>query len=378
MRAFRSSSAVLALALGALAAPAACAQDLSLSGFGTLALGRSSGSCESNAAMASAYTGYCTRAIADWGHGGVYTPSTSAKPESRLGLQGQAKFDANFSATVQLTARSLEEQHLNLEWAYLTARLSPDWTLQLGRKRLPLYYYSDFQDIGFAYNTVRPSPDVYGWDVVNYNGASLAWSRDVGEWTLRAEALAGSENSKKNPYSRLVVDDPMDVKWSGITGLVLEFSRDWFSGRLSYTRSQFQQTDHNTGVVLATLSGKTRVNQSFLGAAFNADIGAWTLRSEVGRSDRAELGYKASFYLLTAGYRIGAYTLTAGTSQYRETTPYPADYVPVVDRGSLLALRYELHKGGALKLQYDRISDRGSSPFAGSARLLSASYDFVF
>lgn len=59
-----------------------------------------------------------------------------------------------------------------------------EWKLQIGRKRLPLYYYSDFQDVGYAYNTVRPSPDVYGWDIVNYNGASLSTTRSLGDWTL--------------------------------------------------------------------------------------------------------------------------------------------------------------------------------------------------
>lgn len=367
--------ALLAVTLAGLPAEA---QEFSVSGFGTLALGQTSGACETNAAMASAFNGPCTRAIADWGHGGVYTTSLSGKPESRLGVQGQAKLSSDWAATVQITGRALDEQHLNLEWAYLSYKINPDWTLQIGRKRLPLYYYSDFQDIGYAYNTIRPSPDVYGWDVVNYNGASLSWAKDVGEWSLRSDFLFGTENSRKNPYSRLVSDDPMDVKWSGIAGVAFEFSREWFTGRLSYTRSLFQQTDHHSGVVQTSLSGKTRANQSFLGLALNGDIGNWVLRSEFGNSDRAELGYKASFYLLTAGYRFGAFTVTGGASEYRETTPYPADYVPVRDRGALLALRYELHKGGALKLQFDKVSDRGAAPFAGSTKLISASYDFVF
>ena len=377
---FRSFTQAGAVALCGLLGMSgtAQAQDFSFSGFGTLALGRSSGDCESNSAMASAYSGACTRSIVDWGHGGVYLPSTSARPESRLGAQGKLVLSPDWSATVQLTARALDEQHLNLEWAYLTYKINPDWALQLGRKRLPLYYYSDFQDIGYAYNTVRPSPDVYGWDVVNYNGASLSWSKDVGDWSLRAEALLGSETSRKNPYSKLVSDDPKDIKWSGIGGLAFEFGRDWFTGRLSYVRSKFQQTDRKSGTVETLLSGKTRVNQSFLGLALNGDIGDWVLRSEFGQTDRAGLGYKAKFNLLTAGYRVGAFTLTGGISGYKETTPYPADYEPVHDRGALLALRYEVHKGGALKLQYDKVTDRGVAPFAGSSRLLSASYDFVF
>ncbi|MEF3019424.1 hypothetical protein V3478_33245, partial [Pseudomonas aeruginosa] len=86
----------------------------------------------------------------------------------RAGVQGEWQLDPQWSAVAQITARTLQDQHVKLEWAYVTYAPTPEWKLQVGRKRIPLYYYSDFQDVGFAYNTVRPSPDVYGWDVVNY------------------------------------------------------------------------------------------------------------------------------------------------------------------------------------------------------------------
>lgn len=114
------------LLTAALAGLPAQAQEFSVSGFGTLALGQTSGACETNAAMASAFNGPCTRAIADWGHGGVYTTSLSGKPESRLGVQGQARLSSDWSATVQITSRALDEQHLNLEWAYLSYKINPD------------------------------------------------------------------------------------------------------------------------------------------------------------------------------------------------------------------------------------------------------------
>lgn len=203
----------LGMALGLMLAGLAPvqAQELKVSGFASLVAARSNGSCQPHA-LAERYDASCTRWVADWAHGGVITSDWEADVESRAGLQVDWKLDRQWSATAQLTARTLKDQTLNLEWAYLSYAFSPEWKLQVGRKRIPLYYYSDFQDVGYAYNTIRPSPDVYGWDVVNYNGASLSTSQNLGDWTMRAELFGGGEKSRKNPYLRLFSDEPPDVK----------------------------------------------------------------------------------------------------------------------------------------------------------------------
>ncbi|MDC8773502.1 hypothetical protein [Roseateles albus] len=353
---------------------AAQAQEFSGSGFASLVAGRTFGDCVVGN-LASKFNDGCTRYIADWGHAGVYDQDFSATPESRLGLQGSVKFNPQWSATAQVTARTLKDQHLNLEWLYLSYQIAPEWTLQVGRKRLPLYYYSDFQDVGYAYNTIRPSPDVYGWDVVNYNGVSLSYATEVGAWTLRTEVLGGSEKSKKNPYSSLYNEADKTVEWGGVGGASFEFSRDWFTGRLSYVRSKFKQTDRDSGTVDVYSNGP---KQSFLGLALNADWGDWIVRSEFGRADRETLNYKANFFLATLGYRMGKFTLTAGASAYRESSYDEQAYAPVKLRSGLAALRYEVHKDAALKLQFDHVSDSSSAPGAGSSRVLSASYDLVF
>ncbi|MFX6019194.1 hypothetical protein ABTF08_20165, partial [Acinetobacter baumannii] len=80
--------------------------------------------------------------------------------------------------------------------------------------------------------------------------------------------------------------DPVDVKWSGITGAAVEFGRDWFTGRLSYTRSNYESRDHASGSLQALLDGSTRAKQEFLGLALNGDWDDWQLRSEFGTTKR--------------------------------------------------------------------------------------------
>lgn len=359
------------------AIPAPSDSGFSYSGFATLAAGRTFGACRPASGLVAQYSQRCTRYIADWAHAGVYTPHLSFSPESRAGIQLSDQMTSELSGTVQVTARSLADQHLNLEWAYLSYRLAPGWTVELGRKRLPLYYYSDFQDVGYAYSTVRPPPDVYGWDIVNYDGASLSYSTEALGWSVRSDVYAGAEHSRDNPYARLFSTHPQKVEWNDILGSAVEFSRDWFTGRLSYTAIKYRATDAVNGPV-ELYNGSTAAAQHFLGAAVNVDLGAWAIRSEVGEALRQTSGYKSWFYSVSAGYRFGRITPTLGWSTYRESTPYTASYTPNGNTTLTAALRLEVQKSAALKLQFNQMHDKTDPSTIGSAKVLSASYDVVF
>lgn len=78
------------------------------------------------------------------------------------------------------------------------------------------------QDIGYAYPWVRVPPDVYGWDIANYNGASVTYAGSAGDWSLRSSVFGGGETSRRNDYSRLYYDEGKDVKWHRIAGADLE------------------------------------------------------------------------------------------------------------------------------------------------------------
>lgn len=361
------------MALGAPLAVPAHAVEFSTSGFATLAVGRTNGSCSASGLVAS-ISDDCTRYIADWSHNGVYEASWSAKPESRVGLQGTAKFNAQFSATGQVVSRALPDQHANLEWLYLTYQPTNEWTIQIGRKRLPLYYYSDFQDVGYAYNTVRPSPDVYGWDVVNYNGLSVSRTMMLGDWSVRTEAMAGQEKSDDNKMLQIFFAGPQKVEWRDIFSVNTEFSRAWFTGRLSYTQFRHKDTDTDSGTVVVEGGAPQRL----LGLALNADVGDWIIRSEFGTAKRESINMDARFYLANVGYRVGDFTYTGGTSYWDERF-YATGTLNDRHRVLTAAVRYEVHKGGALKLQLDRLREQTSAgPLLGDARVITATYDVTF
>jgi hypothetical protein len=372
-------AALAALSLGAvLAAAPACATEFELSGFGSIVAGRSFGACTPDNALASAFNASCTRFVVDWSHGGVYTDNVSFRPESRVGVQGTARVNPQLSATVQVVGRLVDAPFAQVEWAYLTWSPTPEWTFQAGRKRVPLFFYSDFQDVGYAYPWIRVPPDVYGWDVVNYNGANATWSKTLGGWSLRSSVFGGAETSRRNGYSRIFYDEPKDVKWPRIAGADLEFARDWFTGRVVYMRSGYEQVDRNTGVPDVQPSGATSGRHKAYGGSVNIDLGNFLARSEYSVFDRSRYAYKAKSWFVSAGWRFGNLTPMLTVSDYSETTRFPDAYA--ISRWSSVgaSVRYDFGRSSAFKVQVDRLRDRGATPFMGSATLLSASYDFVF
>jgi len=116
----------------------------------------------------------------DYAQGGIYEAgSMSLKPDSVLGLQGSLSLgNGDLAATGQVVSRGARGGRVNLEWLYGTWDINPQWTLQVGRKRLPLLGQSEVQDIGYAVPWVHLPPQVYGWEIVNYNGANATYRGD--------------------------------------------------------------------------------------------------------------------------------------------------------------------------------------------------------
>ena len=117
-----------------LAATVACGTaqaEIKISGFATVAGGKVLSGDGLNGADPSFLANYPLVA--------VYEEDWSFKPESRMGLQVSADLLEGLSVTGQLVARGADDFDAKFEWAYLSYRLNDTWTIQAGKKRLPLY-----------------------------------------------------------------------------------------------------------------------------------------------------------------------------------------------------------------------------------------------
>lgn len=341
-----------------------------ISGFFTLAGGKVfSGSDYSSAGFVNC-TSPCY--VADWNNAGVYDKGFSLMPESRVGVQGTYTFNPDLSATVQVTSRAVDVD-LNLEWGFLSYKFG-NFDLHIGRKRIPLYFYSDFQDIGVAYPWVSPPADLYGWEASNYNGASLRYQSFPDGTGISGSVFFGSENIKEARYFKMTTDERVDVQWNNLAGADLEMNKDWWTVRFVYVQADLRDDYRESNEI-------HKEDMKAYGMAFNADFTDWFLLSEIGQNERhsADGSYpdrKILSAMAGIGYRYGKWTPMLTVSRYHEHDPSPG-YVTSSWNTYAAGVRYDILPLHALKLQWNKTQDT-EDQYTGNAAILRFSYDMQF
>ena len=310
--------------------------------------------------------------VADWTNAGVYDRQLTLNPESRIGLQGIYLFDERLSATVLVTSRATDASP-RLEWAYLSYKFG-DWDLQVGRKRIPLYFYSDFQDVGIAYPWVTPPPDLYGWEVTNYNGASLRYRTRINDLAVSASLFAGKEHQSDTLLYRLYGSERVATQWNNLRGVNLEIGKDWWTLRLAHARTNNRDQYLTSGNI-----GKE--DSTTTGIAFNADLGDWVWLFEAGENarkspDQSYPNRKILSAMGTVAYRVGPWTPFVVVSRFHEHAT-SAGYDPSRWQTYGLGVRYDISALQALKVQWNQTHDT-QDQFTGNSSVVRVSYDVQF
>jgi hypothetical protein len=314
--------------------------------------------------------------IADWANAGIYQGDFTLEPESRAGAQVDYSFNKSARLTVQVVTRGTDPRP-NLQWAYGSYKFDNGFELQVGRKRIPLYYYSDFQDIGISYPWIAPPPELYGWDATNYNGASLRYGGYSGDVTYNASVFGGREHIGKDLYWEIYSTDRNSVTWNNLWGADLDVSVGPWTVRGVYLRADVT-TDDSTD---SQQSNYARL--SAYGLAVNLDMGKWFVLSEITQTRRdftrvpAPYYYRAPAFTIGAGWHFGKWTPFVNLAQYRESTNSPAQWTTTDTQRASITLRYDWTSQSAFKLQMDRQRDESQNS-GGNLTLLRASYDMVF
>ena len=374
----RALLVVIALvAAGAASAAEVGPFDLSGSGFLSVVAGKVlRGHSDPNTDL-----GYdCPCFISDYGQNGVYdSRGWQFGPDSRLGLQGSASVDAGrYSLTAQAVSRGSRNGVVDLEWLYATAAIDSEWTVQLGRKRLPLFLSSEVQDVGYALPWTHLAPQLYGWEVVNYNGASLNYQHQVGRWLANAQVLFGAETVLDSGYWKIYNgrDTHTDTRWQNIAGLELRLSVDWFDVRGVLIQSTTQSRDLSAGQTDYSAPAHQRIH----GLSFNLDNGTWVGRAEFLYIDRHEdYGFDHA-QLYAAGRRFGPLLAMASYANYQQVVVAAPSTAEGHSTRSVV-LRYDLGESMAVKVQYDVWSDKTApnyTSFHGDVQLISVGFDKVF
>lgn len=312
--------------------------------------------------------------LADYPIVSTYNEEWDFKPESLFGLQASADLYDGLTATAQIIGRGAYDFKPEFEWAYLSYEINESWTIQAGKKRLPLFYYSDFYDVGYAYVWMRAPADNYTWQIFNYNGANILYTGEIGDWSISANVYAGTEDDKEN---RLLGDFffAAEVReiWKDIIGGVFSLSYEWFEARLThmqYTNERFVDGD------VVYWGGEDSRDGAFSGAAFNFDFENWFILTELSRLD-LEFDGNLDTQMITAGYRFNDFTPFIAYSSMEQKGDGITDGEN--HNTTSVGLRWDFHSSAAFKVQYDKVEDNSYDfAVAGDSDSLSFGIDLVF
>jgi hypothetical protein len=331
---------------------------------------------------------HCPCSMQNWEYVGMYEKSKGWQfdQESLVGVQIKKDFSPTFSATAQLISRANNPyagSRPTVDWAYLTWQPSADsaWTYKVGRFRIPLYYYSDYLYIGYAYPWVRPAPDVYGWPIFTYDGANVSYSTQLGtsDWAMTASAWTGSFTQTNDAYYTKIYYGPTPTHdaWKKIVGSSVAINNGIFDFRLMYMHhNETSWQDNADGTRTEFVSDMPTHIMGFSG---NMDYKNWLIKAEVDQfrqiDERLGFNFVYKYALAGVGYQYGNWTPMYTYSRYTTVA------APIEGRSTqYLSLRWDFMKNTALKVQYDISKDKSeySYPFFGDSKVLSISLQGVF
>lgn len=118
------------------------------------------------------------------------------KQDTILALQVSKQVNDKTTATGQLVSRGTDDFKTEAAWAFVSYQANEDLTARIGRLRIPFFYYSEFLEVGYAYNWVRLPSDVYNIPFSSFDGV---------DFTQRF-AIGSLDNSIQVNFGRLTDD----------------------------------------------------------------------------------------------------------------------------------------------------------------------------
>jgi len=285
---------------------------------------------------------------------------------------------------------SLGDYKASVEWALLSYHFADDYTLRLGKLKVPIMKGNQLRYVGFARPWVRPqiSPQgVSGFDLMN--GVELLKNSYIEDIDLEFQLTYGkAEHHSQENQNNYIYNAAAKVSYEGDS---IRFSY----GQLSFDQS-FSATKTNEDIILTFVSAETEVH-------FN-DI---TLNAGYTKHSNNETP-SDSFYYTALSYEFGDFIpFIIHSNQYVENIPLNSapqrlafsrppppppssssstgsgvrdGYMDITNNS--IGVRYNLSENVAIKAQYDNKHIKEYTDSTGAKKTdsdtLTLSVDMVF
>lgn len=231
------------------------------------------------------------------------TDELNFQHDSNFGLQISARLNEQFRVVTQLTSELGDDEEVDAKWAYLDYKTLDDhWNIKLGRSLVPLYYYSDFEEVGFAYHWVRPPETSYFAPFESWDGAQVSFNAHTGNWTHGF--ILGTGGSSGDIAGSDVDADLYLLSWIGeiestrLKATITHMEIDFLVAGLDTLVSAFE----SAGSDILELSG----NYLYIALGYNFDNGRYLVASEFNqvKADNVNvLGAEFEIFYVSFGYR---------------------------------------------------------------------------
>ncbi|MDF2180095.1 hypothetical protein P2G88_17710 [Aliiglaciecola sp. CAU 1673] len=359
--------------------------NVEFSGYGSIVAGKTFGTVDDPINIGERRDEIFT---ADFYDVGQYNNDFSFKPETVFALQAKTKLSDNVSITAQLVSKAVDEFSPDLDWFYLTYKLNEDWTFMAGRRNIPMYYFSEFSEVGYAYPWIRPPANLYWWQVTQFNAVQALYTFVWGEYNHTVNFFYGNEYSKDNKemlfYERLYGTgaSSVDEFWTDITGFNWNVSGEYFDVRFVYF---VNDRDRDIFFPDGSMTSNRHFSQSFIGFGGTINLYPLTILFDYNFVDYDDVrGTEFPTYLISLAYSIDEFqpyiSYSKADHERTKATPPTED----LEEHYLLSvgLRYDFIPTAAFKIQLDKFVDQGHAPtgwnYHGDSTALTFGVDFIF
>lgn len=357
--------------------------DIKFSGYGSIIAGKTLGTVDDPLNPGQKRDEILT---ADFYDVGQYDNDITFNAESIFALQAVMDLNEKFRVTAQLVAKGVDDFEPEFDWYYLTYQANDSLTLMAGRRNIPMYYFSEFSEVGYAYPWMRPPSNLYWWQITQFNGVNAMYSFDWGDYSNTVTFFYGNEYSDDNVemlyYDKLYGGTARTVNeiWTDIAGVNWNISGDNFDVRFVYFQND---RDRETIQQDGSIDPFVPFSQTFMGFGGSVDIQDFTILFDWNLVDYDDdLGTEFPTYLISLVYNMGDYQpyLVYSKADHERTSVPTEDLEEHYIMG--YGLRYNFLPNAALKIQYDHFVEQGHEPtgwaYHGDSDTITIGVDFVF
>lgn len=254
------------------------------------------------------------------------------EPDSLFGLQAAAEINDKVSASIQLLAKGANDWDAQVDWAYVSYKVTDNLVWRAGRIRVPFFLYSDFVTVGYAYPWITPPFEIYSSPFTNLDGVDVVYRHTFGTVDMLFQAYVGSDSFTVDENFGAI--GGVDGEVQNQFGLVAEANWRDFRVRYAYHAADVVLEDIPTEPLaqqldafgLTTTANRLRYDgdyYDFHDLAFQYDNGSLLLILELAIAsahDEAP-GADEFGYYFTAGYRFSNVLLAATYARRDDDKP---------------------------------------------------------